>query len=134
VRAAPGEFFDPFHEGEALDEAGCRARFTETQGQMPFRAEYLEPVRSRAILARMLANLVRSYVERSPADAVWALRLRLRLPGVSIAERRHAATLLANLGRFEEAATALEELAPHLESVDGTEVLRDARRLRARAN
>lgn len=134
VRAGPGEFFDPFHGGEALDDAGCRERFASTQGNAPFRSEYLDAVGPRAILARMLANLVRTYVARSPADAVWALRLRLRVPGVSIDERRHAATLLATLGRFEEAAVVLEGLAPQLGGADGTEALRDARRLRARAN
>ena len=31
----------------------------------------------------MLANLVHTLVERSPADAVWALQLRLAVPGVA---------------------------------------------------
>jgi len=134
VRGAPGEFFDPFHGGEPLDEAGCRARFAATQGAAEFEPEYLEPVGANAILARMLANLVRTYVERSPADAVWALRLRLLVPGVSPGERRQAARLLATLGRFEEAAAALETLAPLLPDADEADARRDARRLRARSN
>jgi regulator of sirC expression with transglutaminase-like and TPR domain len=135
VRAQPGNFFDPFHGGERLDEDGCRARFARTQGEdTPFLASYLEPVGAHAILARMLANLVRTYVARDPASAVWAVRLRLLVPGVSADERREAAGLLGTLGRFEEAAAALGTIAEGLDGAAARRVERDATAYRARAN
>jgi hypothetical protein len=88
----------------------------------------------RAILVRMLANLVHTLVERSPADAVWALRLRLAVPGVAAGERRDAAALLGTLGRFEEAATVLDDLARELDEPSAARARQDAARLRARAN
>jgi regulator of sirC expression with transglutaminase-like and TPR domain len=115
VGAGNGTFFDPFHGGERLDEDGCRERFTLTQGDAPFLPRYLAPVGSHAILSRMLANLVRSFVTRDPAAAVWALRLRLRIPDVSAAERREAAALLGTLGQFEEAAEVLAAVAEELD-------------------
>jgi regulator of sirC expression with transglutaminase-like and TPR domain len=134
IGARNGTYFDPFHAGERLDEDGCRDRFAETQGAAPFQREYLEPVGAHAILARMLANLVRSFVARDPSDAVWAVRLRLRVPGVSPAERRHAAGLLGTLGRFEEAAEELAAIATELGGQAASRVERDAAAYRARAN
>lgn len=134
VRAGPEEFFDPFHGGERLDEDGCRERFTATQGTAPFLPHYLEPVGPHAIVSRILANLVRSFVARDPVSAVWALRLRLRVPGVPEVERREAAGLLGTLGRFEEAATELEALAAGLEEAAAERVERDAAVYRARTN
>jgi regulator of sirC expression with transglutaminase-like and TPR domain len=134
VRAEPGAFFDPFHGGQRLDDDGCREQFGVTQGDAPFLPEYLEPVGPHAILARMLANLVRSYVARDPASAVWAIRLRLRVPGVSPSERREAAALLGTLGRFEEAAIELAAIAGELDGPAASRVERDAAAYRARAN
>jgi regulator of sirC expression with transglutaminase-like and TPR domain len=141
VRAGSSALFDPFHGGERLDEDACRERFVATQGDKPFLPEYLDPIGSHAILARMLANLVRTFVARDPASAVWALRLRLRVPGVSAAERREAAALLGSLGQFEEAAEELDAIAEELDAIaeqlDGdaaNRVERDAAAYRARAN
>lgn len=97
VRAAPDELYDPFHAGEALDAAGCRARFEATQPGAVFDAAYLDPVGKRAILARMLANLVHTSLARAPSDAVWALRLRLAVPGLAPADREQAEHLLVSL-------------------------------------
>ena len=134
VRAGDGVFFDPFHGGERLDDDSCRTRFEMTQGDALFLPAYLDPVGSRAILARMLANLVRSFVTRDPANAVWAVRLRLRVPDVSAAERRQAAALLGTLGRFEEAADELAAIAEQLDGPAADRVGRDAAAYRARAN
>jgi len=134
VHAGPDVFFDPFHGGERLDEDGCRERFSATQGDEAFLPAYLEPVGSHAILARMLANLVRSFAARDPVNAVWTARLRLRVPGVSAAERREAAALLGTLGRFEEAAEELAAIAEELDGPAASRVERDAVAYRARAN
>jgi regulator of sirC expression with transglutaminase-like and TPR domain len=134
VRGGPDEFFDPFHGGARLDEAGCRARFAATRAGLPFLPEYLDPVGPRAILGRMLANLVHTYVSRSPKDAVWVLRLRLAVPGLSAPERREAAALLGSLGRFDEAAAALETIGRTLDDTEGAAMRNQARRLRSRGN
>lgn len=129
-----GSFYDPFHGGVRLDEQGCRLVFEATRGSVPFRPEYLAPVGSRSILARMLANLVHAFASRSPADAVWATRLRLSIPGLSIVERREGAALLGRNGCFVEAATELEALATELPAEAAERLSRDAVELRARAN
>jgi len=134
VRADDGAFYDAFHGGLRLDEQGCRRIFETTRGPMPFLAEYLAPVGSRAILARMLANLVQSAAGRDPGTTVWATRLRLRIPGLSIVERRAGAALLGRLGRFAEAARAFDALAVDLDGEAAQQAARDASGFRARAN
>jgi len=129
-----GTFVDGFHGGTLLDEAGCRAVFERLQPGAPWSPAYLAPVGPRAILVRMLANLVHTFVERSPADAVWALQLRLAVPGVAPDERRAAAALLGTLGRFEEAAVVLDHVADELDEPGAARARQDAARLRARAN
>jgi regulator of sirC expression with transglutaminase-like and TPR domain len=129
-----GVWLDPFHGGECLDEDGCRARFLAVHGPgAAFRPEFLDPVGSRAILSRMLANLAGSLVAREPAAATWALRLRLRIPDVPPAERRQAAALLGSLGHFSEAAAELDALAAASPD-DAAALARDAVSLRARGN
>jgi regulator of sirC expression with transglutaminase-like and TPR domain len=127
-------FVDPFHQGAILDEGECRARYERLRPGAPWHPSYLDPVGPRAILVRILANLVHTLVERSPADAAWALRLRLAVPGVAPSERRDAAALLGTLGRFREAASALDELADELDEASAAKAREDAARLRARAN
>jgi len=134
VRADDGAFYDPFHGGLRLDEDGCRLIFEATLGAASFLAEYLAPVGPRTILARVLANLVQGSVGRDPATSVWATRLRLRIPGLSIVERRAGAALLGRLGCFAEAANELDALAGELEGEPAHHAARDAAAFRARAN
>jgi regulator of sirC expression with transglutaminase-like and TPR domain len=133
VRAGD-QFFDPFYGGLRLDEDGCRERYEEIQAGAPFLPSFLDPVGTGTILARMLANLVRTLVARDPASAVWALRLRVAMPGISADERRDAAALLGTLGQFEEAAEALTAIADQLDGADADRAERDAAAYRARAN
>jgi regulator of sirC expression with transglutaminase-like and TPR domain len=127
-------FYDPFHQGRQLDAGGARDIFSAIRADVPFREEFLAPVGARAILARVLANLLRTLVDRNPSGAVWAARLRLRIPGLSTGERREVASLLGSLGRFAEAASVLEELVPDLDETSAARTARDAAALRARAN
>jgi regulator of sirC expression with transglutaminase-like and TPR domain len=133
---ADGQLLDPFRGGRPLDVGECEGLFHGLFGSdAPFSADLLEPTRRHAILARMLANLRHSYAQRGdPAALAWVARLRLALPGVSPTELVELSRLLANLGRFDEAAGALEELAasdrlaPHTAS----QLAGQARDLRAR--
>lgn len=134
VGSDDGRYVDPFHRGVVLDRTGCRARFEDLLPDTPWRDAYLRPVGARAILVRILSNLVHAYVDRSPADAVWALQLRLAVPGVAARERRDAAALLGSLGQFREAAAALDAVADELDESSAARARDDAARLRARAN
>lgn len=90
-------FVDPFHGGAPLDAAGARRLFERLRPGAPFLGTYLDPVGSRAILARILANLVTSFASRTPLTAIWALRLRLTIPDLPPAERVESEALLARL-------------------------------------
>ena len=134
VGARDGRYYDAFHRGRRLDADGARALFTAMRDDVPFLDEYLAPVGTRAILARVLANLLRAFVDRAPVSAVWAARLRLLIPGLTPSERREVAVLLGSLGRFAEAANELEALVPDLDDDTAARIARDAAAMRARAN
>jgi regulator of sirC expression with transglutaminase-like and TPR domain len=135
VAAGPGVFVDPFHGGRRLDEGGCRDLFHDVRGQAAeFRAEYLAPAATTAIVERMLANLQHSLLRREPRGAAWVLRLRLRIPGTSAPERLALATLLGTVGRFHEAADELDAIAAELDGDDAEQATRQAVALRARGN
>jgi regulator of sirC expression with transglutaminase-like and TPR domain len=135
VRAAddPDAFADPFHQ-KRLDRAGCEELFRSVHGPKPTFAEtFLEPVGPRAVLARMLTNLQRSFVGRGDrAGALWAQCLRVLVPGATVSDRRQLAAMLAANGQFDAAALELDAIAD-----DGAGGARDrhaARALRARLN
>jgi regulator of sirC expression with transglutaminase-like and TPR domain len=135
VRAAddPDAFADPFHQ-RRLDREGCEELFRSVHGPKPtFAEKFLEPVGPRAVLARMLTNLQRSFVGRGDrAGALWAQCLRVLVPGATVTDRRQLAAMLAANGRFDAAALELDAIAD-----DGAGGARDrhaARALRARLN
>jgi regulator of sirC expression with transglutaminase-like and TPR domain len=130
----PDVWFDPFHGGRRLDEAGCRQLYEQMQLDGPFTIDLLRAVDTRSILSRMLANLQQTFMRRDPASLAWAARLRLRIPGLLPGERRQLAGLLGGVGRFLEAAAELEAVAADLEGDDAEQVTRDAAALRSRAN
>ncbi len=135
VDEQPGVFVDPFYAGRVLDVDGCREVFAALQGpDEPFSSTFLEPTGPRAILLRVLNNLQRAYVERSSVNAVWAARLRLRFTELPLADRRQTAALLGSLGRFKEAAAALDALAADLDGTNAAKVSAEAQALRAREN
>ncbi|MFN0093052.1 MAG: SirB1 family protein [Acidimicrobiales bacterium] len=113
TRAEPVEFVDVFAGGRRMDAAGAQQVFAALAPPgAPWDPAYLNPVDSRAILARILGNLKGRY--RSDKDRrglEWVLRLRSRIPGVPLSERQELAAVLAALGRFDRAAAELELLA-----------------------
>jgi regulator of sirC expression with transglutaminase-like and TPR domain len=127
-------WFDPFHGGRRLDEAGCRELYEQMRVEPPFSVDLLRAVDTRSILSRMLANLQQTFMLRDPASLAWAARLRLRIPELLPGERRQLAGLLGGVGRFLEAADELEAVATELEGDDAEQVTRDATALRSRAN
>ena len=97
---ANGSFVDPFHEGAFLSAADARALYERTHPGAPFLDAYLDPVGPRAVLARMLANLVHSFGTRAPLAAVWALQLRLAIPDLPERERDDGERLLSRLKAY----------------------------------
>jgi regulator of sirC expression with transglutaminase-like and TPR domain len=130
----PDVWFDPFHGGRRLDEAGCRELYEQLQSEPPFSLKLLRAVDTRRILSRMLTNLEQTFTRRDPASLVWVVRLRLRIPELLPGERRQLAGLLGGVGRFLEAAAELDAVAAELEGDDAERVARDAVALRSRAN
>jgi regulator of sirC expression with transglutaminase-like and TPR domain len=76
-------FVDPFHGGDLLDGGELLARFRARSGGRELDPRHLAPVTPRQLLARMLTNLARVYMERrDPAGAWWVSdRLLVLLPG-----------------------------------------------------
>ncbi|HET9557046.1 MAG: transglutaminase-like domain-containing protein [Acidimicrobiales bacterium] len=82
-RVDPEVFIDPFRGGELLDRNGCRTVLRRLHGpDTELDPAWLEPVPRRAILDRMLANLVRVFQQRGDAsDLLWARDLQAELAG-----------------------------------------------------
>jgi regulator of sirC expression with transglutaminase-like and TPR domain len=135
VRSAgdPNLFVDPFHQA-VLDRAGCEKLFVALYGPKPrLVPRYLDPVGPRAIVARMLTNLQRSFAGRGDrAGALWAQCLQVLVPGATVQERRRLAALLAANGRLDAAATELEALA--VEGAGGDRDRIAAQAMRAKLN
>jgi len=133
-----GDLRDPFRGGQRVDQAGCEAMFRAIHGPTAkFRPSMLAPVGPRVILARMLANLRQNYVaRRDPVALEWVVRLRVAIPGVSPSELADLSRLLAELGRFAEAARALDDLtvAGVLNPEDSAKLHGRAIALKARLN
>lgn len=110
--AEPEAFIDPFHRVQ-LDRGGCEKLFAVLHGtDARFEDRFLDPVGPRAIMARMVTNLQRSFVGRGDrAGALWAQCLKVVVPGTTVADRRQLAALLAANGRFDAAAQELDAIA-----------------------
>ncbi len=114
VRSAtdPDLFVDPFDRA-VLDREGCEKLFTTLHGDKArFEDRYLDPVGPRAVIARMLTNLQRSYIACGDrAGGLWAQCLRVLVPGTTVQDRRQLAAMLAANGRFDAAAIELDAIA-----------------------
>lgn len=127
---------DPFNGGRALDAGECEQLFHSVHGPgAVFAPSLLAPVSTRAILARMLANLHQVYLLAGDVRSTgWGLRLRVTIPATTPGEMAERAGDLAAIGRFPEAAATLEELADVLEEETADRARVRAASLRARLN
>ncbi len=105
-----GTFLDPFDGGTLYDPAGLSRRLGSIFGSaVALSTDLLRPDPSRAILARVLLNLRRSYERRERwEDALAALDYAEILQPDVAAHRRERGLLLLKCGRADEAAEILE--------------------------
>jgi regulator of sirC expression with transglutaminase-like and TPR domain len=135
--ATPGLFIDAFEGGKRLDRSDCeRLLQTLTGTRTELTPAMLATTGPRAILARMLANLDRSFERRADTPALsWVCTLRLGIPDLPAGDRVQLAGRLGSLARFHEAAQLLESLAAEQDAGDLRSRLQsDAASLRARLN
>ena len=106
-----GMYLDPFGGGALCDTQALSRRLGEIFGApVALGSEALRPDPARAILARVLLNLRRSYERRNRwEDALAALELSEALEPQSGPLRRERGLLLLKCGRSAEAIAALEE-------------------------
>lgn len=132
----PDVYLDAFAGGTLLDAAGCEAVFRRIHGPGPaFEVTMLDAVGLHAVSARILANLKGTYAATGDlANLRWVTDLRRRVPGVGPAESLDHAAVLDQLGRYDDAADVLDELAARSHGRTATVATHRALALRARAN
>ena len=114
VSASGAEIFvDAFHGGEMLSADECVARYRARTGGRDLDRRHLAGISPRQILARMLYNLKRTYLERKDdVRAWWVLdRILLLAPG-QLEAMRDRGLVSARLG---VAAVAERDLETYLE-------------------
>lgn len=137
-RSHPEALIDPFGAGRRLDDAGCRALFENLVGPgTHLHPSMLAATGPRATLARMLANLDRSFRRRRDlAGLAWATSLRVAIPDQPVAVLVEAAGTLAEIGQYDRAAAVLDTVAGREDLSEGSaaQVRSQAIAMRARLN
>lgn len=102
---------DPFDGGRELGELDCRALLAEAVGDdQPYTPELLRPCTSRQMLARILNNLKRNYVElRSFPQAYAATDMILTVDPALLFELRDRGLLAYHLDDYPSALKDLED-------------------------
>ena len=113
---APGAralILDPFDAGRELGELDCRALLAKSQGEdAEYSPDLLKPCTRRQMLARMLNNLKRTYVElRSFPQAYAATNLILTVEPTLLTELRDRGLLAYHLDDHASALADLEDYA-----------------------
>jgi regulator of sirC expression with transglutaminase-like and TPR domain len=102
---------DPFDQGKPLSESDLRALLARmVDADAPYSSDLLKPCTPRQMLARMLNNLKRTYVElRSFQQAYEATDLILAVDPTLLMELRDRGLLAYHLNDFPAALRDLEE-------------------------
>ena len=108
---------DPFAGGEILTEKGCEDLLRKVAPQLHFTPKMLVASSAKAIVARMLNNLKRIYLDREEGErALRVVDLALSLNPDHPGELRARAAILSSLGAFRAALADVERclaLSPH---------------------
>lgn len=128
-------FLDAFDGGRVLDLAGCRRLFAGLHGPTaPFDPAFLTPTGPVDIVTRVLNNLRAAHLRGGDRHGfVDVLRLQAAMPGAGVGERRQLAGVLAEEGRFLDAALVHDRLADE-DHARADEHRAASVRLRARLN
>jgi regulator of sirC expression with transglutaminase-like and TPR domain len=107
-------YIDAYNEGELLSADECKARFKHLVHGRDFDARYLQSVPPRQLLARMLHNLKKIYVEQGDdVRAFWVIDRLLLLHPDAMDEVRDRGLVEARLGLKPAAARDLEAYLAH---------------------
>jgi regulator of sirC expression with transglutaminase-like and TPR domain len=135
--AAPEQLIDPFDEGRRLSRSDCEHLFRAATGRdTALTPQMLSGTGPRATLARMLANLDRSFARRGDRTALaWVSQMRMAIPNCPVGDRSQLAARLASLGRFDAAAAVLELAAAEAPGSEmRSRLAQEASTIRARLN
>jgi regulator of sirC expression with transglutaminase-like and TPR domain len=129
-------FLDPFGGGRVLGAEEVEDMFRSLHGaEAAFSPVMLAPVGARAVLTRMLNNLLGIFAARRDARSrLWASQLRAAVPGASIEDRAEVAAALVAVGEYAAAGRWLEALSHDAPPAVGESYRRSAERLRASLN
>jgi regulator of sirC expression with transglutaminase-like and TPR domain len=121
-----GVLVDPFN-GRMTDDDECRKRLDVIyEGELTLSDEYLRPVGTRSILARMLGNLKAVYVQAQLfRRALAAVERILLLTPHDLDERRDRGMLLAQLNRTPEAVAETQSYLNLAPDAPDAEVVRE---------
>jgi regulator of sirC expression with transglutaminase-like and TPR domain len=111
-------YLDPFNGGVTMSVDDCRQRVAEiSEGRLPFKPSFLDPVGPRQILTRMLRNLKGIYMARTEFDQALSVVEKLILLNPSVSEEiRDLGVIHYYAGHKLKAVGCLErylKLAPH---------------------
>jgi regulator of sirC expression with transglutaminase-like and TPR domain len=126
-------FIDPYHAGAIIDESDCRALVDRVYGgKLTWRDDYLDSVKPRAILKRLVLNLKNALSnEKNYTAALAAIQLQLVIDPDDPSELRDRGIILARLHRYESAISDLEAyLARRPDAGDGEHIRNTVRYLR----
>jgi len=121
----PALFVDPFHAGTLLDRSGCEQLLSELSGQLVrLGFEHFTPCNLSTVVARMLRNLKRIYLEREDfARALPVVRRLAALNRQDLLEQRDWGLTAIRAGHSGEAIDPLARyLAEAVPSDDVTQV------------
>ncbi|MEB3282876.1 MAG: transglutaminase-like domain-containing protein [Lyngbya sp.] len=121
-----GIYVDVFNQGEILFPEDCQAKLAEVYGQqVKLRPQFLTPVTSRQILARMLTNMKVIYMNVGEIlNAVSAIERILLLFPEAQNERRDRGILYYQLERWTEARQDLEIYLKHQPQAQDAMIIR----------
>jgi regulator of sirC expression with transglutaminase-like and TPR domain len=128
-------FVDVFDKGRSLTRADCASIISTLHPGVELTASMLAPMSPKAVVVRMLNNLIGAHQRSGSRDALFcALNLREHLHATPTAGAREIAAALAAEGKLAEAALELERAAESTDEPTTSRLLAQATRYRAKLN